>query len=154
MITLQGEGDDDRLGCRLYWNFRWHIIYLSLTSSSKSYYWLITVNQSIRYTSLVLANDLAEVNEAAYCLALALSISSFFFLLSSWERYKPMLPIPMKKRKPPAKRKTIPEIHIALGSCGEEPQTIRTKPNVKTKPAVQQQNKPKLKYLLGVFLVK
>lgn len=60
----------------------------------------------------------------------------------------------MKNRNPPANKKTIPAIQMALGSWGEEPQTIRTNPKVKTKPAVQQQNSPKLKYLFGVFFVK
>lgn len=65
-----------------------------------------------------------------------------------------MDPIPMKKRSPPVKRNTIPAIQTALGSCGEEPHTIKINPNVKTNPAVQQQNNPKLKYLFGVLDVK
>lgn len=62
--------------------------------------------------------------------------------------------MPMKKRSPPVNRNTIPAIQMALGSWGEEPQTIKTSPNVKTNPAVQQQNNPRLKYRLGVLDVK
>lgn len=62
--------------------------------------------------------------------------------------------MPIKNKSPPAKRKTIPAIQMALGSWGEEPQTIKISPKVKTNPAVQQQNNPRLKYRFGVLDVK